>query len=100
MTVEDDDVIRIKDWNLTDRGLVALPESFGSITVSGDLNLYYNQLVSLPESFGSITDCQWLTMSCIGSTSSLALKFTFERDAICRKVPTTALIHTVGRVTS
>ena len=46
VTFEDDDGIRIKDWNLYRCGLVALPESFGSITVGGDLDLNNNQLAS------------------------------------------------------
>jgi len=55
VTFENDDGIRIKDWNLSGRDLVALPESFGSIAMSGDLCLAKNKLASLPESFGSIT---------------------------------------------
>ena len=55
VTFEDDDGIRIKDWDLSRCGLVALPESFGSIKVGRELYLSSNQLVSLPESVGSIT---------------------------------------------
>ena len=44
MTFEDDDGIRIKDWNLPNRGLVALPESFGSITVGAVVSLGNNPL--------------------------------------------------------
>ena len=35
--------------------LESLAESFGSLTVGGNLDLYNNQLESLPESFGSLT---------------------------------------------
>jgi len=36
--------------------IVSLPESFGSLTVGGNLSLSDNQLESLPESFGSLTE--------------------------------------------
>ena len=36
-------------WNLSHLGLTVLPESFGTIQVSGNLNLGLNQLTSLPE---------------------------------------------------
>ena len=42
------------DLDLSHNRLASLPESFGSIRVGGDLSLYGNQISSLPESFGSI----------------------------------------------
>ena len=40
---------------LSNNQLTTLPESFGSLTVGGDLSLSSNQLTALPESFGSLT---------------------------------------------
>jgi hypothetical protein len=41
--------------NWADLGIRKLPESFGDLTLEGDLWLYSNQLMSLPESFGNLT---------------------------------------------
>eukprot|EP00658_Telonema_sp_P-2_P076452 TRINITY_DN6694_c0_g1_i1.p1 TRINITY_DN6694_c0_g1~~TRINITY_DN6694_c0_g1_i1.p1 ORF type:complete len:280 (-),score=73.95 TRINITY_DN6694_c0_g1_i1:131-970(-) len=45
---------RLQSWNLSNSNLVALPESFGSLMVLGDLWLDVNKLSQLPESFGSL----------------------------------------------
>ena len=53
----------LRSWSFGDKSLTGsriclsggLPESFGDLTLSGDLNLVGNQLYTLPESFGSIT---------------------------------------------
>ena len=38
-----------------DKRITVLPESIGSLTVGGNLDLDDNQLASLPEGFGSLT---------------------------------------------
>ena len=51
----EEDGCTLKSWDLAGKGLTALPESIGDLTVRGDLILGYNQLRTLPESFGSLT---------------------------------------------
>ena len=43
-------VIGNLDWSR--KGITVLPDSIGSITVQGNLELHNNQLASLPEDFG------------------------------------------------
>ena len=45
----------LKDWDLSWKKLRVLPDSFGGISVAGDLRLSANQLQSLPDSFGGIS---------------------------------------------
>eukprot|EP00658_Telonema_sp_P-2_P083694 TRINITY_DN912_c0_g1_i31.p1 TRINITY_DN912_c0_g1~~TRINITY_DN912_c0_g1_i31.p1 ORF type:complete len:341 (-),score=50.48 TRINITY_DN912_c0_g1_i31:399-1421(-) len=45
---------RLASWNLSACGLEVLPEWFGSLQVSGRLDLSYNKLWRLPHSFGSL----------------------------------------------
>ena len=51
----EEDGCTLKNWDLNEKGLTALPESIGDLTVRGDLILSGNQLTTLPESFGSLT---------------------------------------------
>ena len=45
----------IKNWNLRNCGLRALPELFGAVHITDNLWLFRNELRSLPKSFWSIT---------------------------------------------
>ena len=45
----------LESWNLGKCNLTALPEEFGAVRTTGDLDLYDNKLTSLPESFANIT---------------------------------------------
>ena len=49
----EEDGCTLKSWDLRRKGLTALPESIGDLTLSGNLRLAYNKLRTLPESFGS-----------------------------------------------
>ena len=51
----EEDGCTLQSWDLARRGLTALPESIGDLTLSGDLILVRNQLRTLPESVGSLT---------------------------------------------
>ena len=51
----EEDGCTLQSWDLARKGLTALPESIGDLTLSGDLDLQQNQLRTLPESFGSLT---------------------------------------------
>ena len=51
----EEDGSTLKNWQLFQKGLVALPESMGDLTLTGHLYLRKNQLTKLPESFGSLT---------------------------------------------
>ena len=51
----EEDGYTVKIWDLDEKGLTALPENIGDLTVGGDLFLFRNQLTTLPESFGSLT---------------------------------------------
>ena len=50
----EEDGYTLKSWDLTEKGLTALPENIGDLTVGEDLYLRENQLTTLPESFGSL----------------------------------------------
>ena len=51
----EEDGCTLYSWDLRRKGLTALPESIGDLTVGGNLYLNENQLTTLPESFGSLT---------------------------------------------
>ena len=51
----EEDGCTLQSWDLARKGLTALPESIGDLTLSRDLDLFRNQLRTLPESFGSLT---------------------------------------------
>ena len=55
--VDAEDASRVKGRRLRwhGKGINALPESMGDLTVDGALNLDDNSLATLPESFGSLT---------------------------------------------
>ena len=55
VTFEEEDGCTLQSWDLAGKGLTALPESFGDLTLSGSLSLGRNRLRTLPESFGSLT---------------------------------------------
>jgi len=55
ITMDRNDPTQIKDVDFSELGIKALPEIFGHLKISGDLNLSYNNaLTSLPESMGSM----------------------------------------------
>ena len=60
------DECTVQNWELSSTirhcQLTKLPESFGSLTVRGDLDLNENELRTLPESFGSLTVGRDLTL--------------------------------------
>ena len=45
----------LEHWNLEQCNLEALPEEFGMVVTTGDLDLSYNRLTTLPKSFGNVT---------------------------------------------
>eukprot|EP00656_Telonema_subtile_P038019 TRINITY_DN4252_c0_g3_i1.p2 TRINITY_DN4252_c0_g3~~TRINITY_DN4252_c0_g3_i1.p2 ORF type:complete len:127 (-),score=20.60 TRINITY_DN4252_c0_g3_i1:160-540(-) len=50
-------------WNMAGCGLAALPEEFGTLRITGDLDLRENVLASLPESFSSLTPSRELQLA-------------------------------------
>eukprot|EP00658_Telonema_sp_P-2_P033343 TRINITY_DN24492_c0_g1_i1.p2 TRINITY_DN24492_c0_g1~~TRINITY_DN24492_c0_g1_i1.p2 ORF type:complete len:137 (-),score=31.79 TRINITY_DN24492_c0_g1_i1:237-647(-) len=50
-------------WDLRGCGLVALPESFGHLTLGGSLFLCQNNLQALPDSMGSLKVSGYMTLS-------------------------------------
>ena len=53
--VDAEDASRVGDVWWDNKGIDALPESIGDLTVGGHLSLYNNNLATLPASFGSLT---------------------------------------------
>ena len=59
----EEDGCTLQSWDLFRKGLTALPESIGDLTLTSNLNLGGNQLTTLPESFGSLTVGRFLYLN-------------------------------------
>ena len=53
-TIETDHIVIEGTLDLSNKNLVALPNSFGNLKIKGSLYLYNNNLKSLPETFGNL----------------------------------------------